>query len=236
MKTLASICILSVILTGCSPEGALIEPVADSPAFNAKKSSGLPINPDNSKDYTGAIYYRLLDAYYALPPTPRTLQQIISTGESLAFDDPGFVALSDYNFYQSLSVSDVEPYIFSEDQDIESLLSESYSPKARNLYTELTFELSKLKNEEATYEEATEYLIGFENSISQHPEVSDDEASAILVTTSMLRHAMYHDKKRKRRDRDWDWMTTSVAATANAALESEAQAITVFFATDVYEN
>jgi len=236
MKTFASICLLSLIVTGCSPDAALTEPIATSASAYGKKASAGPSNAANDKDYTGIIYYRILDAYYALPPDSRTLEDIISTGESLAFQDAGFLALTDLPLYQPLSVPDLEPYTTAQVQDIKILLSEEYGSRARNVFETITLELASLKNSDASYDEVYSYLVGVEQEVIEDALIPEVQASAILVTSSLLRYGMHHDKKRKRRDRDWDWMTTSIAATANAALESDAQAIVVSFATDVYQD
>jgi hypothetical protein len=236
MKTFASMYLLSLIVTGCSPETALTATEEGGSAVYAKESSEGPANAANDKDYTGIIYYRLLDAYYALPPDSVTLQDIIDKGDSLAFLDPGFLALADLQLYHAVTLSDLEPYTTAQGNDINILLSQEYGSKARDVVEAITEGLATLKNSDATYEEAYSYLVGLEQEVIDDPLIPDVQASAILVTSSLLRHGMHHDKKRKRRDRDWDWMTTSIAATANAALESEAQAIVVSFATDVYQD
>ena len=237
MKIFASLC-LSLILTGCSQDSVVTEYAVETAAGTgyAKKGSGSPANPANGKDYTGLIYNRILDAYYALPASSRNLQQIITTGEQLAFADNGFLALNGVSSYQPISVSDVEAYTTIYGANIENYLSQSYGLAARETYSEITAELGMLKADKATYDEVYAYLITLEGEVLDNAAIPDDEASAILTTSSLLRYGLYNDKKRKRRDRDWDWMTGNIAATANAALNSEAEAITVSFATDVYQD
>jgi hypothetical protein len=232
MKIIASTC-LSLILLGCSPD-AVDMPEANVVLYKTKKASTLPANSVNNNDHTGAIYYRILDAYYALPQTAVNLGQLITLGDSLAFHDPGFLALPDLPPHGSVSVSDVEMYTGSPESDIAVLLTPGYGSKSRAVFGELTSGLSQLKNDNATFDEAYYFIAALEGTIIDNPSLSQEEQDAILVTTSLLRYGLYHDKKRKRRDRDWDWMTTAVAATANAALESEAKAILISFATDVY--
>jgi hypothetical protein len=238
MKISASICLLSLILTGCSHDSVLVEPMTETAAGTsyAKKSSIIPANPSNEKDYAGLIYDRILDAYYALPESSRSFQQIITTGEQLALADTGFLSLDGAASYQPISGSELEDYLTLSGTDIESYLSEGYGLAAREVYSELTEELGALKANKATYDEVYAYLISLEGEVLDNTAIPDHEASAILTTSSILRYGMYNDKKRKRRDRDWDWMTGNIAATANAALESEADAITVSFATDVYQD
>jgi len=238
MKIIASICLLSLVITGCSHDSVLIEPATETAKLTsyAKKSLDSPANPANDKDYTGLIYNRILDAYYALPASSRNLQQIITIGEQLAFADSGFLALNGVSSYEPISDSAIEAYTTLYGPDIESYLSESYGLAARETYSEITVELGMLKANKATYDEVYAYLITIEGEVLDNPAIPDDEASAILTTSSLLRYGLYNDKKRKRRDRDWDWMTGNIAATANAALDSEAEAITVSFATDVYQD
>ncbi|PHK24318.1 hypothetical protein VF13_38160 [Nostoc linckia z16] len=238
MKIIASICLLSLVITGCSHDSVLNEPATETAKGTsyAKKSLDGPANPANNKDYTGLIYERILDAYYALPESSRSLQQIITTGEQLAFADKGFMGLSGVPSYQPISASELEAYTTLYGPNIESYLSQSYGLAARETYSELTEELGMLKASKATYDEVYAFLISLEGEVVDNTAIPDDQASAILTTSSILRYGLYHDKKRKRRDRDWDWMTGNIAATANAALESEAEAITVSFATDVYQD
>lgn len=138
--------------------------------------------------------------------------------------------------YESPSVLEIQAYTAVYGQNIEGYLSDNYSPAAKEYYGEITEELGKLKANNATYDEVYDFLVSREGTVVANAAIPDDESSAILMTTSLLRYGLYHDKKRKRRDRDWDWMTGNIAATANAALESEAEAIVVSFATDVYQD
>lgn len=236
MKIFASVCLLSLILTGCSPDAITAEGEMETSKGKsyAKKSLAFPGNPSNEKDYAGLIYERILDAYYALPANSRSLQQIITIGEQLAFADSAFITLEGMPSYQSPTASELEAYTNLYGQDIEAYLSDNYSIAAQEAYGEITEELGKLKGSGANYDEVYAFFIAFENQVLADPAIPEDESSAILVTTSLLRYGLYHDKKRKRRDRDWDWMTGNIAATANAALESEAEAIMTSFATDVY--
>lgn len=238
MKIFASICLLSLVITGCSHDSVLIEPETERATGSsyAKKSLAIPANPANEKDYAGLIYNRILDAYYALPASSRNLQQIITTGEQLAFSDSGFLGLNGVSSYESISVPDIEAYTSLYGPAIEGYLSESYSLAAREIYCEITEQLGILKANKATYDDVYAYLVALEGEVLDNTAIPDDEASAILTTSSILRYGMYHEKKRKRRDRDWDWMTGNIAATANAALASEAEAIIASFATDVYQD
>jgi hypothetical protein len=236
MKIIASVCLLSLVLTGCSPESITAEGEMEISKGNsyAKKSTKFPANPSNEKDHTGLIYERILDAYYALPVSSRSLQQIILIGEQLAFADSAFTNLEGLPSYQSPTAPELEIYTTVFGQNIEVYLSDNYSTAAKQAYGEIVEELAKLKASNATYDEAYAFFITIEDQIVADAAIPDDDASAILITTSLLRYGLYHDKKRKRRDRDWDWMTGNIAATANAALESEVAAIMASFATDVY--
>lgn len=236
MKIFASICLLSLIVTGCSTDAVIPDSATEtlSGAYAAKKRLQIPANPANGKDYMGLIYERILDAYYTLPANSRSLQQVITTGEQLAFADPEFLMLAGVPSYQSPTVSELQNYFAIDEQNIGNYLSDSYSVAAKETFSEITMELSKLKANEAVYDEVYAYLVALDERVLANTAISDEESSAVLITTSLLRYGLYHDKKRKRRDRDWDWMTGNIAATANAALESEAEAMIICFATDVY--
>jgi hypothetical protein len=238
MKIFASICLLSLVITGCSQDSVLTEHAAETAAGTsyAKMGAVIPANPANEKDYTGLIYERILDAYYALPESARSFQQTIATGEQFAFADTGFLSLDGAAAHQAISSAELEDYLTLSGTDIESYLSGSYGLAAREIYSALTEELGTLKANKATYDEVYAYLVSLEEEVLDNAAIPNDEASAILVTSSVLRYGLYNDKKRKRRDRDWDWMTGNIAATANAALESEAEAILVSFPTDVYQD
>lgn len=228
MKIVVSFGLLLLILTGCSPEP--VPPTAEPPAiaFSAGRPSG---TPPYATDTPGALYYYLLDTYHAAPVASPTLEQAITACESLAFDNAG---LLDLTAYQSLTIPDLAPYTAPGQPDIDTLLSGAYDTASRSVFKAITLELDRLKNENASYDDACGALAAIAQRVAGDNAIQKPQADAILVTTSILQHGLAHEKKRKRRDRDWDWMTTSIAATANAALESQAQAIIVSLVMDIY--
>ena len=232
MKVLASTLLL-LVLAGCSSEDTSVEPSAVS-GLSKKNGTAFPGNANNPNDYAGIIYSDLLDDYYGLDAGTLTLQQVIEHGEALAFLNPGFLGLADIAAYDPVTVAQITPYL-DKGQELESLLSPSFSLAARNIFTTLGDQLTQIKLVNGTYQEAYNIIIQTEAEILAEPDISIGERSAMLTTTSILRYALHHDGKRKRRDRDWEWMTTHLAATTNAALESKPQAMMMSFATDVYQ-
>ncbi len=232
MKVFAS-ALLLLVLAGCSNENVSVEPSAVS-GLSKKNGTTLPGNPNNPNDYAGVIYSDLLDDYYGLNAGALTLQQVIDHGEALAFLNPGFLGLADIAAYDPVTAAQITPYL-TKGQALESMLSPLFSLAARNMFITLSDQLTQLKLENGTYQEAYNIIFQTEAAIIAEPDISAGERSAILTTTSILRYALHHDGKRKRRDRDWEWMTTHLAATANAALESKPQAMMMSFATDVYQ-
>ena len=237
MKVFASTLLL-LIMAGCSSDDVSEVLSADSSAasdhYYKKQDIQAPENPANPQDYTGQIYFGLLEEYYKLDPTDLTLQQVISQGEALAFLNPDFLSLDGIESYEPVTVSDILPYQVIEGQDIRLHLAAGYGPAAREIYAMLNDELTQLKAKDATYQEVHEVIVETEANIISAQDISMPERTAMLVTTSVMRNALHHDGKRRRRDRDWEWMTGHVVATANASLESIPEAIIISFATDVY--
>lgn len=234
MKALASTLILLTLLAGCSPESSSVEENTSLEVISHKKSAAIPANLSNPMDSAGKVYIRLLDAYYETSPDMDDLTLIIDRGESIAFSDDGFLNLPDVSAYNPISISDLEPYLDVQGSDIRNLLSSAYSTTGKNYLKTLTLQLTQLKALDLTYDQAYISIVALESIIAKDITIQQFEADALLTTTSVLRYALYHDKKRKRRDRDWDWMTGNIAATANAAIESQPQALLASFATDIY--
>ena len=234
MKALASTLIL-FYLAGCSPEESSREASTDTGLSYKMMHTEEPFNPENDNDTIGIIYSDLLDAYYLSPASDTTtLQQLIDYGEALAFLNTGFLALSGQGAYVPIDGQDVQPYLIVDPASFDDLLSPAYGEAAREFLINIAAELGNLKNKDAPYQEVYNYLVDAEAAIIDDPALIGQERNALLTTTSIIRNALYHDKKRKRRDRDWEWMTSNIAATANAAMESPQQAIIMSFATDVY--
>jgi len=227
---------LLVILAGCSPEDTISDASGNDENAYKKKMALSAGNPSNNYDYTGVLYLELLESHYKSTQPALTLQQLIGHGEALASVNPGFLALDDFMAYQPISVADVMPYLTADGQDIENFLTDSFGPVAVTFIEEITTQLSLLKAADASYAQVHASMIEIEASITARQGLPDDERAALLITTSILRYALYHDGKRKRRDRDWEWMTGHIAATANAALDSKPQAILMSFSIDVYQD
>lgn len=237
MKIIAST-LFMLILAGCSPEDISENPsnnAIDATSHNYKKQgANVPTNPANPYDYTGTIYYQLIDEYYADNPSSSDLQQVISQVDTLAFQNAEFLELPDLSAYEDVSPADIHPYL-NIGQDIRQHLAPEYGVAAKELYAALCNELTSLKGADATYQEAYGAIVLAEQIIISSHSLNPQEREAMLTTLSILRNAYYHDGKKRRRDRDWEWMTGHVVATANAALDSKPQAIIVSLASDIYQ-
>jgi hypothetical protein len=233
MKTISPIIFLICLLAACSPENTEVTQFSKQASFALKDGTALPNNPANTYDFIGIAYTNLLDNYYALSPNTSSLQQVITQGESLAFQNPGFLSLADSEGYTTVTVPQVQAYLQPQ-EDITELLSSGYGEKSRTIFMEIVQNLASLKQSEATYQQVYDMLASIEALTIGTAGISDMERAGILTTNTILRNALYHDTRRKRRDRDWEWMIGNIAATANEALDSKADAMMISFATDVY--
>lgn len=236
MKVFASISLV-LLLASCSPDGiapALQELSASG--LSHKNANALPANPSNPEDFIGTLYAELLQEYELLNTKPATLPLLIQQGETLAWANADFLALEDLAVYDPIGVADVQAYQNIDTADLRSHFSSGYSTVAKDLYVALAAELTAVKANDGTYQEACEAIMATEALIIAAPNLTATERHAMLMAASIMRNAVYDDGRKRKRDRDWEWMTGHYAATANGALESSPQALLLSFVTDIYDN
>jgi hypothetical protein len=237
MKTITSSIFLMLLLASCSSDDEIVnEPVGHNKQIFKKSAAVEADNPANAYDGTGQIYRSLLDQYYAVAPGAQNIEDIISAAEGIAFMDSNFLELQEIEGYTPLSASVVVPYLSAASQDIAVLLDPRYGAKAVEAFENLVLELELLQQNDASLNDVYNAIRAIESSIMAESTITENERSAFLCSTSILRNALYHQGKRKRRDRDWEWMVGNIAATANYALKSQPEAITMGITTDVYLN
>ena len=235
MKVFTSLTLL-LILSGCSPDGIAPAQQELSPDLLHKNAIALLANPSNPEDFIGTIYAELLQEYELLNTKPATLPLLIQQGETLAWANADFLALEDLSAYDPISVADVQAYQNINTADLRSHLSAGYSTAAKDLYVALAAELTAVKANDGTYQEACEAIIATEALIIAAPDLTATERHAMLMASSIMRNAIYDDGRKRKRDRDWEWMTGHYVATANGALESSPQALLLSFVTDLYND
>jgi hypothetical protein len=236
MKVFASIALV-LLLASCSPDGiAPAQQQFSVSGLSYKNGAGLPANPSNPEDFIGTLYSELLEEYELLNTKPATLPLLIQQCETLACINADFLALDDFSAYDPISVSDVQAYQNIDAADLRSHLSFGYSTAGKDLYVALADELTVLKANDGTYQEACQAIMTTEALIITTPNLTATERHAMLMATSIMRNAVYNDGRKRKRDRDWEWMTGHYAATADGALESSPQALLLSFVTDIYDN
>ncbi|WP_330441505.1 hypothetical protein [Flavobacterium sp. C4GT6] len=236
MKVFTSLTLL-LILAGCSPDGiAPAQQELSASGLSHKNAIALPANPSNPEDFIGTLYAELLQEYELLNTKPATLPLLIQQGETLAWANADFLAMEDLSAYDPISVADVQAYQNIDAADLRSHLSAGYSTVAKDLYVALAAELTAVKANDGTYQEACEAIMETEGLIIAAPNLMATERNAMLMAASIMRNAVYDDGRKRKRDRDWEWMTGHYAATANGALESSPQALLLSFVTDLYND
>lgn len=236
MKVFTSLTLL-LILTGCSPEGiAPAQQELSASGLSHKNANALPANPSNPEDFIGTLYAELLQEYELLNTKPATLPLLIQQGETLAWANADFLALEDLAGYDPIGVADVQAYQNIDAADLRSHLSSGYSTVAKDLYVALVAELTAVKANDGTYQEACEAIMATEALIITATNLTATERHAMLMASSIMRNAVYEDGRKRKRDRDWEWMTGHYAATANSALESSPKALLLSLVTDIYDN
>lgn len=216
-----SLIMLFIISTSCSTH--TVEENNFESKQITKKNSMLTAdvsNEANPYDYAGASYLLLLDnykAYYPKPSSsPETMELLETIGGNLGILNTGYVQenLQNITVLQQLAIDDLNL----------AIAQSGLSTLAQTMLSNCITGLIQLKEQDAAYDEAYAYLVGFESSV-EASSFSANEKAILLSTLSIVRYDIYNTSAREGKDRDWELSVGNFVATVYGAVQSIPNAI-----------
>ncbi|CAM4041979.1 hypothetical protein FLSI110296_10585 [Flavobacterium sinopsychrotolerans] len=203
--------------------------------------SGSIVSPENDLnpyDIAGQLHAELYAVYYAEDSLSSSVASIADRVTMLANENESFTALAgiDYSF---LSTDRVTYILSTIDSCTPEIIDASLvAPEAKNSFTTFVNSLFVLCETESNYAVIHDFVVTYENEISENSSFSLSDKEVILTTTSIARYAVYERKKRpkKNTDPEWDLLVANIAGGTEGSAESLEKAIVMSLITSIAEN
>lgn len=240
------LCLLVIpFFISCSESPDLAE--LDTKARISKSSSRLiaesgtivyPENDSNPYDIAGQLHSELYAAYYSEDSLSSSVTGVADRITMLANENESFTDLAgiDYSF---LSTDRITYILSTIDSCTPEIIDASLvAPEAKNSFNTFVNSLLVLCERESNYAVIHDFVVTYENEISENSDFSLSDKEIILTTTSIARYAVYERKKRpkKNTDPEWDLLVANIAGGTEGSTESLEKAIVMSLITSIAEN
>ena len=238
-SSLFSIPVFLLLLSCSSNESETIDSHSGGSTVLAQRHKDtMPFNTANAYDSAGQLHNELLSSYYENSSLPSSISGIIALTESTGSNNSSFNALKTSS-YDAADANRISYLLGHPATNIQNVLqaSELGATAKSSLNGFITTVLDYVADEERP-EVLYDFIIDYEDSVLDHPQMSAKEKEIILITTSIARHSAHFRKKRpkKNTDPDWDWLTLNIIGAVEGAGEGKAQAISTALACGIVEN
>ena len=205
---------------------------------NLKVMSGYPENKANPFDEAGRLHNELCLAYESGPVLIATTQDAIEIAVTLAGSSLEFAQLTPNGYtYPSSTRLD---FIFQSPNNLWHAVEQlPLTGKARISLTNFLMGVDSLKVQKSDYDGIYQFIIAYEDSVTQDTTFSSLDRQIIFTATSIARYSHHFASLRKKkppRDKDWDANIGNIVAGTDASPESTAKAVIVSVAASLYSN
>lgn len=230
IKNTLGLAFLAVCIYSCDLENT--DQITGQRNYAVSRLNETGINPQNLAnpyDSVGKMYNNLLLTVKNVP-TNYTLHDIVSVVETQAFLLEDFSVLAGENY---LPISaDQEKIIDSINTEAAVNLSQ-LSDTAKSRLRLLFLRFSAPGYQQAEFSVIYNSLINYEQEVLLDKNLNGNEKKVILVTATVARYSAALDKG-KGKDKDWKLTINNIVAAASGASESEAKAVTMTLAGEIY--
>lgn len=224
------------LLFSCTTEETQNETPAIQP--HLKVMTGYPENKANIYDLAGKLHNDLCLAYETAPMSLFSVEDAIWISDSLATSNPQFQQLT-LGGLTSVSSSRLAFIMQSSENALQVIDDVNISQKARISLVNFLSTIEIYKTQGAEYDAIYQFIIAYEDSISQDSSLSSQDKQIIFTTSSIARYAHHFASLRKKkppRDKDWDANIGNITAGTDGAEESMAKAVSMSVAASLYSN
>lgn len=211
---------------------------SSSRLITKKSSAVLPINKANPYEIAGQLHAELYALYYAEDSLSSSVASVADRVTMLANENESFTALAGIN-YSFKSNSRVTYILSAIDSCTPGIINNSLvANKARISFNTFVNSLLLLCKTESDYAVIHDFVVTYENDISENNTFSLSDKKIILTTTSIARYSVYEiiQRPKKNTDPEWDLLVGNIAGGTEGSTESLEKAIVMSLITGIAEN
>ncbi|MBD3581298.1 hypothetical protein [Flavobacterium selenitireducens] len=226
-----------LILSSCHSEEDLTTQTSQTHQFS-KSMAGYPENKANAFDSAGKLHNELCLAYEMAPSPILSMGDAIDLTESLSLANASMVQLTPGGFIP-LSESRLEFILADSLQALQVIEQSTLSLKAKISLANFLSVLELYKSQEKQYAQIYDFIVNYEDSITQDLTFSSADKQILFTTTSIARYAHHFASLRKKkppRDKDWDIKTASILSGTDGSRQNTTAAIRMSVAASLYVN
>lgn len=211
-------------MISCTSDNDLIEAtntVNVTPQYAARQGNELPVNPKNTFDGAGEIYYEVLESYFANNNTTLNTAEILHEVNSIAEGNSRFVQFKG-SIYLTSVPNVVQPIISNPSGSVPYIIHRTgMSPAAKSSLSSFLQHLGNRCKNDNSYDSIYDFIVSYETNVIDNSAFDVREKQIILTTSSISRFATFRKKRKlkKRFDQDWDWLIAGIAAGTDGVAE-----------------
>ncbi len=226
-----------------SPDLGVSDPKASvskssSRLITKKVSTVLPVNNANPYDIAGQLHAELYAVYYAEDSLSSSVASVADRVIMLANENGSFTALAGINY--SFKSNGRVTYILSNiDNCAPGIIDNSLvGNEAKISFNTFVNSLLLLCKTESDYAVIHDFVVTYENAISENSTFSLSDKKIILTTTSIARYSVYSiiERPKKNTDPEWDLLVGNIVGGTEGSTESLEKAIVMSLITRIAEN
>lgn len=232
-KTLLTFVLVSSLLMSCNSEAVSEEePVLREP--DSTQIISMPANPTNPYDAAGRASIEIFDAYLLMnTENDTTITKIRQRINEISLANADLMYLNDGYPTTDISAEEIEQIVKNPVAKLDAIISASHLTSTAKIELKNfidTFQL--LENEE--YDVIYKYITDYEIAVIENTQLNNFDKRVLLVTSALLRHWSY--KNRKREDKDWSKSTGNLVGAVKGVIESPYTAVTTSLTTSIVIN